>query len=101
MNFDGFIERQPLRVRATLKYYIETGDLMRACKIANLNISAFKTAMESKDTNDNLASESVMPFLYKRESEARLSHNHLVILKDTYYWSHDIRYSRAFILERK
>lgn len=41
----GFIERQPPRIKAVLKYYIETGDLRRACKIANLDISAFKNLL--------------------------------------------------------
>ena len=34
-----FIKRQPLRIRAALEYYIETGDLYVASRIAGVTIS--------------------------------------------------------------
>ncbi len=38
----NFIEKQPPRIKAALKYYIETGDIRRACKIAKISISVFR-----------------------------------------------------------
>jgi hypothetical protein len=37
----SFIESQPPRLRAALKYYIETGDLYVASRIAGLTIEEF------------------------------------------------------------
>ncbi|RLE90221.1 MAG: hypothetical protein DRN04_15455 [Thermoprotei archaeon] len=37
----NFIEKQPPRIKAALKYYIETGDLRLAQKIAKMNIEEF------------------------------------------------------------
>ena len=37
-----FISRQPARVREALKYYIETGDIRRACTLAGLGIEEFR-----------------------------------------------------------
>jgi len=36
-----FIEKQPPRIREALKYYIETGDLYVASRIAGLTIEEF------------------------------------------------------------
>ena len=36
-----FIERQPPRVRAALKLYVETGDLYVASRVAGLTIEEF------------------------------------------------------------
>ena len=38
----GFIERQPPRVRAALKYYIEKGDIRLASKLAGMGIEEFR-----------------------------------------------------------
>jgi len=38
----GFIERQPPRVRAALKYYVETGDIRRAALFAGLDLEDFR-----------------------------------------------------------
>jgi len=38
----SFIEKQPPRIKAALKYYIETGDIRRACKIAGVSVSIFR-----------------------------------------------------------
>ncbi len=37
----GFIERQSPKIKAALKYYIETGDLYVASRIAGLTIEEF------------------------------------------------------------
>ncbi len=37
-----FIRRQPLRVRAALEYYVETGDIRRACLIAGMDLEDFR-----------------------------------------------------------
>lgn len=37
----GFIEKQPPRIREALKYYVETGDLYVASRIAGLTIEEF------------------------------------------------------------
>ena len=37
----NFIENQPPRVREALKYYVETGDMYVASRIANLTIEEF------------------------------------------------------------
>jgi len=37
-----FIEEQPPRVRAALKFYVKTGDIRLACKIAGLEIAVFR-----------------------------------------------------------
>jgi hypothetical protein len=37
----SFIEKQPPRIREALKYYIETGDLYVASRIAGLTIEEF------------------------------------------------------------
>jgi len=37
-----FIERQPPRVRAALKYYVETGDIRRAALFAGLDLEDFR-----------------------------------------------------------
>ena len=44
-----FIERQPPRLRAALKYYIETGDIRRAAKLAGLKLEAFRELL--RDAN--------------------------------------------------
>ncbi len=36
-----FIERQPPRIRAALRYYVETGDLRLACRISGLRLEEF------------------------------------------------------------
>ena len=36
-----FIEKQPPRIREALKYYIETGDLYVASRIAGLTVEEF------------------------------------------------------------
>ena len=36
-----FIEEQPARVKAALKYYVETGDLYVASRIAGLTVEGF------------------------------------------------------------
>jgi len=36
-----FIERQPPRLRAALKYYVETGDMYVASRIAGLTVDEF------------------------------------------------------------
>ena len=36
-----FIERQPPRIREALKYYIETGDLYVASRIAGMTVEEF------------------------------------------------------------
>ncbi|PLJ78368.1 MAG: hypothetical protein B7L53_01880 [Thermofilum sp. NZ13] len=36
-----FIERQPPRVRAALRYYVETGDMYVASRIAGLTVEEF------------------------------------------------------------
>jgi len=36
-----FIERQPPRLRAALKYYVETGDMYVASRIAGLTVEEF------------------------------------------------------------
>ena len=37
-----FIKKQSPRVREALKYYIETGDIRRACALAGLDIEDFR-----------------------------------------------------------
>jgi len=37
-----FIKRQPPRIRAALEYYIETGDIRRASRIAGVSLSKFR-----------------------------------------------------------
>ncbi|MEM1561262.1 MAG: hypothetical protein QXY26_09170 [Ignisphaera sp.] len=37
----SFIEKQPPKIRAALKYYIETGDLYVASRIAGLTVEEF------------------------------------------------------------
>ncbi len=37
-----FIEKQPPRLRAALKYYVETGDIRRAAKLAGLKLEDFR-----------------------------------------------------------
>jgi len=37
-----FIEKQPPRIREALRYYIETGDIRRAAKLAGLGIEEFR-----------------------------------------------------------
>jgi len=37
----SFIERQPPRLRAALKFYVETGDLYVASRIAGLTVEEF------------------------------------------------------------
>jgi len=37
----NFIENQPPRIKEALKYYIETGDMYVASRIANLTIEEF------------------------------------------------------------
>jgi len=37
----NFIEKQPPRIKEALKYYIETGDMYVASRIANLTIEEF------------------------------------------------------------
>jgi hypothetical protein len=37
-----FIRRQPPRVRAALEYYVETGDIRRACLIAGMDLEDFR-----------------------------------------------------------
>ena len=41
----NFIKKQKPRIRAALEYYIETGDIRRACKIAGINISLFRNLL--------------------------------------------------------
>ncbi|MDK6028759.1 hypothetical protein QPL79_05230 [Ignisphaera sp. 4213-co] len=38
----SFVESQPPRIRAALKYYIETGDIRRAANIAGLDLEDFR-----------------------------------------------------------
>ncbi len=38
----SFIEKQPPRIREALKYYIEKGDIRRACHLAGMNIEEFR-----------------------------------------------------------
>lgn len=40
-----FIEKQPPRIRAALKYYIVTGDIRKASKIALMNIEDFRNLL--------------------------------------------------------
>ena len=40
-NWD-FIKSQPPRIRAALEYYVETGDIRRASRIAGMNLSKFR-----------------------------------------------------------
>jgi len=37
-----YINKQPPRIREALKYYIETGDIRRASKLAGLEIEEFR-----------------------------------------------------------
>ena len=45
-NWD-FVERQPPRLKAALKYYIEFGDIRTAAKIAGLAIDEFRMLLIS------------------------------------------------------
>jgi len=38
----SFIESQPLRLRAALKYYIETGDIRTSAKLGGVDIEDFR-----------------------------------------------------------
>ena len=38
----GFIEKQPPRLRAALKYYVETGDIRTAARLAGLALEEFR-----------------------------------------------------------
>ena len=40
-----YIRRQPLRIRAVLEFYVETGDIRLASCLAGLNISAFRNIL--------------------------------------------------------
>lgn len=40
-----FIKRQSPRVRAALEYYVETGDIRRASRIAGMNLSKFRKVL--------------------------------------------------------
>ncbi len=40
-----FIESQPPRIREALKYYIETGDIRRAAKLAGLALEDFRSLL--------------------------------------------------------
>ncbi len=40
-----FIESLPPRLRIALTYYIETGDIRRACRIAEVGIEEFRELM--------------------------------------------------------
>ena len=42
-----FIESQNPKVRAALKFYIETGDIRLASKIADMNIEEFRELLRS------------------------------------------------------
>jgi len=37
----SFIEKQPPRIKAALKYYVEAGDIRRAAKLAGLSLDEF------------------------------------------------------------
>ncbi len=45
----NFINNQPPKIRAALKFYIETGDIRRACIIAGMNISLFREILREAD----------------------------------------------------
>jgi len=45
----NFINNQPPKIRAALKFYIETGDIRRACIIAGMNISLFRKILREAD----------------------------------------------------
>jgi len=45
----SYINSQPPRIRAALKFYIETGDIRRACIIAGMNISLFRKILREAD----------------------------------------------------
>uniref|UniRef100_A0A7J3JPV4 PaREP6 n=1 Tax=Ignisphaera aggregans TaxID=334771 RepID=A0A7J3JPV4_9CREN len=38
----SFIEKQPPKIRAALKYYIETGDIRRAVYISGVDLEDFR-----------------------------------------------------------
>ncbi|MEM2221688.1 MAG: hypothetical protein QW438_03160 [Ignisphaera sp.] len=38
----SFIEKQPPKIRAALKYYIETGDIRRAVYISGIDLEDFR-----------------------------------------------------------
>lgn len=38
----SFIEKQPPRIREALKYYVETGDIRRATRLAGLSLEEFR-----------------------------------------------------------
>ena len=40
-----YIRRQPLRIRAVLEFYVETGDIRLASRLAGLNISVFRNIL--------------------------------------------------------
>ena len=41
----SFIEKQPPRIKATLEYYIETGDIRTSSKIAGLNLCVLRNIL--------------------------------------------------------
>ena len=42
-----FIESQPPRLRAALKFYVETGDIRLASRIADMSIEEFRELLRS------------------------------------------------------
>ena len=42
-----FIESQPPKLRAALKFYVETGDIRLASRIADMNIEEFRELLRS------------------------------------------------------
>ena len=45
----SFIEKQPPRIRAALKHYIEFGDMRTAAKIAGLAMDEFRILLRDAD----------------------------------------------------
>ncbi len=43
----SFIERQPPRLRAALKFYVETGDIRMAAKLAGLGLEEFRELLRA------------------------------------------------------
>lgn len=43
----NFIESQPPKIRAALKFYVETGDIRLASRIADMSIEEFRRLLRS------------------------------------------------------
>jgi hypothetical protein len=43
----NFIESQPPKIRAALKFYVETGDIRLASRIADMSIEEFRELLRS------------------------------------------------------